>query len=181
MVITIGYIIQTCGIGFILMLFLKMVLRLRKLWLKAAIKTRETYNKKHKLHPRSGLGEVDTTSLSYQIDSIEGGIVFVVLFIIGLLFSIFVPLQNDNLFCIVSTILLLAMFFYCWFARNSGTKMYQVLVYIFCMVSLLLSIHIVVSLVVEAKVLIEYTNSFNALLYIWFAMLMYKLLIDRKE
>lgn len=175
---TISYIIQTCSIVFLLMFFSKMVLILRKLWLKIAIKTRENYNKKHKLHPHNGFGEVDENSLSYKIDSLEGNMVLVFLFLIGLLFSLFVPLQNDNLFCVVSTILSLTSFCYCFFMRSSGTNKYRVLVYIFCSVSLLFGIHIFASLIVGIKIFIEYVNSFNVLLYIWSAMLMYKLFID---
>ena len=161
------------------MFFWKIVLLLRKLWIRAALKTRENYNKKHKLHPHNGLAEV--TGLSYQIGTIEGDIAFAILCLLGLLFSLAVPLETDNLFCVISMVLSLVAFCYCWRMRNRGTKRYQVIVYLFGGVSILLCIHIVVSVVMNTKVLIGYTNSFNALLYIWFAILMYKLLIDRKE
>lgn len=178
---TIVNIIQTIGVSFMFVVFLRLVSFLRKVWLKTAIKTREKYNKKHGLHPENGVAEIDTTSLSYQIDSLEGTSVAVALFLVGLLLTLFVPIQNDNLFCLITTILSIIVFLCCWFMRNLGTKKYRVLVYIFCGVSLLLIAHFIVSLILDIVVLFEYSNSVNALLYIWGTMIIYKLLLDRNQ
>ena len=177
---SIGYIIQTCSLGLIFIILWKIVSHMRKLLLKAALKIRKNYNIKHKLPPNSGFGQIDATSLSYQMDSIEAYFALAILFLMSLLFSLFVPLPNDNLFCTISMILSIVIFCYCWCVRKSATTRYQVFVFIACGSSLLLGIHIVASLVVGTKVLISYTNSVNGLLHIWFTTLMYKLLVDKR-
>lgn len=176
---TIVNIFQTIGMSFLFVMILKIVSCLRKLWLKTAIKIRKKYNKKHGFAPESGIGEIDATSLSYQIDSIEGGFAATILFLTGLLLTLLISIQKDQFFCIFATILLIAAFLCCWFARNFGTKKYRILVCLSCGASLILIVHIFISLIVDATILIEYSNSINALLYIWFAVLMYWLLIDR--
>lgn len=171
-------IIQTMGMSIVLIVFLKVVLILRKLWLKAAVKIRKKYNKKHGLHPMSGISEIDETSLSYQIDSIEGSIVTVILFLMGLLFTLFVPIEANYLFCIIAIILFFLSFIGCWLMRYSGTRQYRILFYIFGGVSILLILHTLVSFFLNTVLLIGFANSINALLYIWFTMFMYKFLVD---
>ena len=168
-------IVQTIGMSFVFVVFLKTVSLLRKLWLKIAVKTREEYNKKNNFHPKTGVGEIDVNSLSYQIDSVEGGIVSIVLFLLGLLFTLFLPLQKDFLFCIIANILAIVMIIYCWFVRDSKTKKYRMLVYMSCILCLLFVVHIVISLILDTIILVGYSNSINAILYICSTLLAYKL------
>ena len=171
-------VVQTCCIGFICVLFWKIDIIVRQFGSKAAIKARERYNKKH--HTNYSIDDLTSTGASYQIDEGRGMAIFSVLFLLGLLFSLYISLENDRLFCIISAILIIAISFYCICARSNRTKTYRVFVYIFVVVSFILCVHIIISLILNTKVLIDYANSFNALLYIWFVMLMCKLFIVGK-
>jgi len=174
-------VIQTISISLIFVFVLKIISFLRKLWLKVAIRNRVNYNRKHGLPLERGLGEIDASSLSYQTDSIEGNIATIILFLIGLLFTLFIPIQKDILFSIVAATLSIIFFVCCLFVHNLGTNKYQILIWVFIGVSLILIVHIVFSLVLDTIVLIEYNNSINALLYIWNTLLIYKLLLDSKR
>lgn len=76
------HVVQTGALSIAIVLLLKIVSILRNAWLKKAIRMREKYNKKHDFHPENGIEEIDKNSLSYQIDSVEGAIAAVILFLI---------------------------------------------------------------------------------------------------
>ena len=172
-------IIQTICMSFAFVLLLIIVSFLRKLWLKTAVKIRQNHNQKHGLPLNQGVGEIDSASLSYRMDSIEGRIAAAVLFLIGLLFNLIVPIPINSIFCIVAIGLSVIAFLFCFIVRNSGTKKYRLLFYISCGVSLLLVTHIIVSCCFDVMLLVKYNNGMNALLYIWSTMLIYKLLLDK--
>ena len=174
-------ILQTGCLSLAFVALIKMASFLRKLWLKTAIKIRKNYNTKHGLPQDEGIGGIDINSLSYQMDSVEGAIVSIALFLLGLLWTLIVPIQAHNLFSIFSAVISFALFFYCWSVRNSGTKRFRVLVYIACSATVILAVHIIASFILDTTLLVHYNNSFNAVLYIWTVMLLYKLLLDRKQ
>lgn len=174
------YILQTCGLSFIFVVLLKTVSLLRNLLLRTALKIRKKHNQKYNLAPNYGINEINVNSLKYQIDSIEGGIVAIILFSIGLLWTLFIPMKKDNLFSIFALVLSIAEFLYCWFVRNSGTNKYRTLVLISCILSLLLITHAIIFYTIDFMGIVGRFNCINAVLYIWSTMLMYKMLLDRK-
>ena len=171
------YILQTSGLSFILIVLLKAVSSLRNLWLRTAVKIRKKYNKKHGLPQNNGISEIDSNSLSYQIDNVEGGVVAIILLLAGLLLTLFVPVQKDSLFSIFAVGLAISAFLYCWFIRHYRTNKYRIFVYVSCCVSSLLTMHAVLSFSLNSIILVPYSNSINAILYIWSTMLFYTLLL----
>ena len=174
-------ILQTVCLSLAIVVLIKIVSIMRKLWLKAAIKIRKNFNIKHGLSQDEGIGEIDINSLSYQMDSIEGAIVSIILIFLGLLWTLIDPIQVQNLFSIFSAILSFALFLCCCFMRKFGTKRHKVLVYIAFSLTIIFVVHIIVSLIFNKTLLIHYNNSFNAILYIWTVMLLYKLILDIKQ
>ena len=165
------HVVQTGALSIAIVLLLKIVSILRNAWLKKAIRMREKYNKKHDFHPENGIEEIDKNSLSYQIDSVEGAIAAVILFLLGGLLTLFI---------IIAIILSIVEFLYCWLARCKGTKKYRILVYAACFASLFLFAHALFCLLFDSILLVPYSNSINIILYIWSTMIMYRLIVDRK-
>ena len=175
------HVVQTGALSIAIVLLLKIVSILRNAWLKKAIRMREKYNKKHDFHPENGIEEIDKNSLSYQIDSVEGAIAAVILFLIGGLLTLSIPISEAKLFSIIAIILSIVEFLYCWLARCKGTKKYRILVYAACFASLFLFAHALFCLLFDSILLVPYSNSINIILYIWSTMIMYRLIVDRKR
>ena len=104
------------SIAFVFLLWIVSVLR--SVWLKFAIKIRQKYNKKHGLPDEYGIGEIDKDSLSYQIDSVEGTVAAVCLFVLCGLLVLFVPISDADLFSIIALVISIGEFIYCLFVRS---------------------------------------------------------------
>lgn len=167
------------SIAFVFLLWIVSVLR--SVWLKFAIKIRQKYNKKHGLPDEYGIGEIDKDSLSYQIDSVEGTVAAVCLFVLCGLLVLFVPISDADLFSIIALVISIAEFIYCLFVRSKWTKRFRILVYASGIVSLLLFTYALVSLLCRCALWVTYSNSIRTILYIWTAMILYRLILDRKQ
>lgn len=175
----VSIIIQTILISVTITVFIKTVSFLRRLIINAAIKIRVNHNKKYGLPEQNGVGEIDSTSLSYQVDSAEGWTLAVLLFLLGSLYTL-IPLESNILFSICASSITITAFLYSWFMRASGTRIYRILVYISCLITLFLTVHIIVSLFLNIVILIHYNNSIHIMMYTWTNIVMYKLLLVGK-
>ena len=174
------HILQTVGLSITFVFLLKAVIWLRFAWLRIAIRIREKYNEKHGFSKEYGIGEIDTHSLSYQIDSVKGIVVASSLFLLSVLLILFLPTPEPKLFSILAFIITVAEILYCWIVRYRATKTYCILVYISSVISSLLYIYALFCLSINSELLVTYSNSINTILYIWSTMIMYRLILDRK-
>lgn len=168
---TITDIFKTIIVSFVFVVLRKVVSLLYKKWLKLAIKLQKKYNKKHRLHKDYNMHRFDTVSMTYQLDMQDGNFIAMILFLILILIILIIPSHHDILFNVLAVILSVLFFLYCWFVRQSWAKNYRMLFYISCGVSVLLTAHIVVSLIWTTVIVIGYSNSIHLMLLIWSTML----------
>jgi len=175
------HILQTGALSVLFVLLIKIVSIIRVVWLKNAIRIREHYNEKKGLPSKYGIEEIDTSSVSYQVDTVEGVVAAVCLFLLGGLLTLFLPIPDSRLFSIIAIILSIMEFLYCWFSRYTGTKKYSILVCVSCFVSVFLFIHALYCLFWDTVLLVTYPNSIKTIFYIWSTMIMYRLILDKKR
>ena len=172
-------IFKTIIVSFVFVVLRKVVSLLYKKWLKLAIKLQKKYNKKHGLHKDYNMHRFDTDSVTYRLDMQDGNSMAMILFLIFILMILIMPPRNDILFNVLSATVSVLFFSYCWFVRKSWAKNYRMLFYISCGVSMLLTAHIVASLIWATVIVIGYSNSIHLMLLIWSTML-FEITINKK-
>lgn len=181
---SIAVIVQTIGLGWAVIAVSKIVYLIRRALVEAAIKSRRNYNRKQGLPLDSGVSAVDSSSLSYQTDSVSGVAAGISLFVIGVLILLIIPLQTlqtNVLFIAASAIISIMCGVSCWLLRESGTERFKAYVYVSLGTSVILTVHIIVSAAMNRVLLFHFCNGLDILVYIWTALLTYRLIIGRKR